>query len=109
MGARPQEVFMVEPLGSKTGNKSTTTLALSESEVAMIEALAMLFNLVIGLHDAKQVVNAFDTRIEQWGKASKPKTAAMLALVKKLATDPKMLTSRRQRAILRYSAPKGRA
>jgi hypothetical protein len=100
---------VADPLKAKARTKATTTVTLTESEIATIEALSMLFNLVIGLRDAKQVVDAFDSRIEQWSKASKPKTAAMLALMKQLATDPKMLKARRQRAILRHSAPRGRA
>ena len=50
-----------------------------------------------------------DTRIEHWTRASKPRTAVIMGLMKQLATDPKMLARRRQRAILRYAVPKGRA
>jgi hypothetical protein len=32
-----------------------------------------------------------------------------MGLIKRLATDPKMLAGRRQRAILRHAVPKGRA
>jgi len=88
-----------------------TKVALSESEVALIEALALLFNIAIGVREdaGRQVASAFDSRIRHWKKAARPKTAALLGLMKQLATDPKMLTTRRQRAILRYAVPKGRA
>ena len=57
----------------------------------------------------QQVAGAFDSRVQHWTRASKPKTAAIMGLMKQLATDPKMLAGRRQRAILRYAVPKGRA
>lgn len=102
---------MAETHGSKPRTKPATTVTLSESEVAMIEALVLLFNIAIGVREdaGRQVGSAFDSRIRHWKKASKPKTAAILGLMKQLATDPKMLTARRQRAILRYAVPKGRA
>lgn len=96
---------------SKPRPNSATTVVLSESEIAMIEALVLLFNIAIGVREdaGRQVASAFDSRIRHWNKAAKPKTAAVLGLMKQLATDPKMLTTRRQRAILRYAVPRGRA
>lgn len=92
-------------------DQETTVVELSESEIAMIDALGILFHIAIGWRDTagRQVAAAFDSRIQHWTKASKPKTAALMELMKQLATDPKMLARRRQRAILRYATPKGRA
>ena len=102
---------MAKKRESKARTNPAATIALSESDIAMIDALGILFNIAIGGRDAagQQVAGAFDSRIQHWTKASKPKTAAILGLMKRLATDPKMLAGRRQRAILRYAVPKGRA
>lgn len=102
---------MAEKRKSKARTNQETTVVLSESDIAMIDALGILFYIAIGGRDAagQQVAGAFDSRIQHWTKASKPKTAALLGLMKQLATDPKMLARRRQRAILRYAIPKGRA
>src|SRR5215208_7229897 len=88
-----------------------TTITLSETNIAMIDALGILFNIAIRGRAAagQQVAEAFDSRIQHWTRASKPKTAAIMGLMKQLATDPNMLARRRQRAILRYAEPKGRA
>jgi hypothetical protein len=102
---------MAEKRAPKARTNPETNIALSESDIAMIDALGILFNIAIGGRDAagQQVAGAFDSRIQHWTRASKPKTAAIMGLMKKLATDPKMLAGRRQRAILRYAVPKGRA
>ena len=102
---------MAEKRDSKVRTNPETPVALSESDIAMIDALGILFHIAIGGRDAtgRQVAGAFDSRIQHWTKASKPKTAALLGLMKRLATDPKILAGRRQRAILRYAIPKGRA
>ena len=96
---------------SKARTDPKSTIELSESDIAMIDALGILFYIAIGGRDAagRQVAGAFDSRIRHWTKASKPMTAALLGLIKKLATDPKMLAGRRARASLRYAVPKGRA
>src|SRR5882724_121228 len=102
---------MADKQDSKARTNLETTVALSESDIAMIDALGILFHIAIGGRDAagQQVAAAFDSRIQHWTKASKPKTAALLGLMKQLATDPKMLAGRRQRTLLRYAVPKGRA
>jgi hypothetical protein len=102
---------MAEKRESRARSRPATTVALSESDIAIIDALGILFHIAIGGRDAagRQVAGAFDTRIQHWKKASKPKAAAIMGLMKRLATDPKMLAGRRQRAILRYAIPKGRA
>jgi hypothetical protein len=102
---------MARKRAPKPRTNPETSVALSESDIAMIDALGILFNIAIGGRDAagQQVAGAFDSRIEHWTRASKLKTAAIMGLMKRLATDPKMLAGRRQRAILRYAVPKGRA
>jgi hypothetical protein len=84
---------------------------LTESDLATLDALSILFSIAIGLREGagQQVAKALDARIQHWAKRSKPKAAGILAVLKKMTTDPKMLTARRQRAVLRYGAPKGRA
>jgi len=106
-----KEVVMAKKRAPKLRTNPGTNVALSESDIAMIDALGILFNIAIGGRDAagQQVAGAFDSRIEHWTRASKPKTAAIMGLMKQLATDPKMLAGRRQRAILRYAVPEGRA
>jgi len=108
---RRQEVVMAEKRESKAQTNPETTVTLSDSDIAMIDALGILFNIAIAGRDAagQQVAGAFDSRIQHWTKASKPKTAAIMGLMKQLATDPKMLAGRRQRALLRFAVPKGRA
>jgi len=102
---------MAKKQAPKARTNPETNIALSESDIAVIDALGILFNIAIGGRDAagQQVAGAFDSRIQHWTKASKPKTAALMGLMKELATDPKMLARRRQRAILRFAVPKGRA
>ena len=102
---------MVKKQAPKARTNPETNITLSESDIAMIDAVGILFNIAIGGRDAagQQVAGAFDSRIRHWTRASKPKTAALMGLMKQLATDPKMLARRRQRAILRYAVPKGRA
>lgn len=102
---------MAEKRASKAQTNPATDVALSEADIAMIDALGILFNIAIGGRDAagRQVAVAFDSRIQHWARASRPKTAAIMGLMKRLATDPKMLAGHRQRAILRYAVPKGRA
>lgn len=102
---------MAKKQAPKARTNPETNIALSESDIAVIDALGILFNIAIGGRDAagQQVAGAFDSRIQHWTKASKPKTAALMGLMKQLATDPKMLARRRQRAILRFAMPKGRA
>jgi hypothetical protein len=102
---------MAKKRAPKARTNPETNIALSESDIAMIDALGILFNIAIRGRDAagQQVAGAFDSRIQHWTRASKPKTAAIMGLMKQLATDPKMLARRRQRAILRYAVPKGRA
>jgi hypothetical protein len=102
---------MAKKRAPKARTNPETNIALSESDIAVIDALGILFNIAIGGRDTagQQVAGAFDSRIQHWTKASKPKTAALMGLMKQLATDPKMLARRRQRAILRYAMPKGRA
>jgi hypothetical protein len=102
---------MAEKKEAKALPHPETAVGLSESDIALIDALGILFYIAIGGRDAagRQVAGAFDSRIQHWMKASKPQTAALMGLIKQLATDPKMLAGRRQRAILRYAIPKGRA
>ena len=102
---------MAKKRAPKARTNPETNIALTESDIAVIDALGILFNIAIGGRDGagRQVAGAFDSRIQHWTKASKPKTAAIMGLMKRLATDPKMLAGRRQRAILRYAVPKGRA
>jgi hypothetical protein len=102
---------MAKKRAPKARTNPETNIALSESDIAVIDALGILFNIAIGGRDAagQQVAEAFDSRIRHWTRASKHKTAALMGLMKELATDPKMLARRRQRAILRYAVPKGRA
>jgi len=102
---------MAKKRAPKARTNPETNIALSESDIAVIDALGILFNIAIGGRDAagQQVARAFDSRIQHWTKASRPKTAALMGLMKQLATDPKMLARRRQRAILRYVVPEGRA
>jgi hypothetical protein len=102
---------MAKKQAPKAQTNPETNITLSESDIAMIDAVGILFNIAIGGRDAagQQVAGAFDSRIRHWTRASKPKTAALMGLMKQLATDPKMLARRRQRAILRYAVPKGRA
>jgi len=109
--SKEEEALVAEKRETKSRTSSAAAIALSESEVAMIEALALLFNIAIGVREdaGRQVASAFDSRIRHWSKAAKPRTAAILGLMKQLATDPKMLTTRRQRAILRHALPKGQA
>jgi len=98
---------MAKKRAPKPRTNPESNVALSESDIAVIDALGILFNIAIGGRDAagQQVAGAFDSRIEHWTRASKPKTAAIMGLMKQLATDPKMLAGRRQRAILRYAVP----
>jgi hypothetical protein len=77
----------------KARTNPETIVALSESDIAMINTLGILFHIAIGGRDA----------------TGQQVAAALLGLMKRLATDPKMLACRRQRAILRYAIPKGRA
>jgi hypothetical protein len=102
---------MAKKQAPKARTNAKANIALSESDIAVIDALGILFNIAIGGRDAagQQVAGAFDSRIQHWTKASKPKTAALMGLMKQLATDPKMLARRRQRTILRFAVPKGRA
>jgi hypothetical protein len=102
---------MAKKRAPKARTNPETNIALSESDIAVIDALGILFNIAIGGRDTDglQVAGAFDSRIRHWTRASKHKTAALMGLMKKLATDPKMLARRRQRAILRYAVPEGRA
>jgi hypothetical protein len=102
---------MAKKRAPKAWTNPEADIALSESDIAVIDALGILFNIAIGGRDTagRQVAGAFDSRIQHWTKASKPKTAALMGLMKQLATDPNMLARRRQRAILRYAEPKGRA
>jgi hypothetical protein len=68
---------MAEKRGSKARTKPEATIALSESDIALIDALGILFYIAIGGRDAagRQVAGAFDSRVEHWMKASKPQTA----------------------------------
>ena len=102
---------MAEKRDAKARTSPEAAAGLSDSDIALIDALGILFFIAIGGRDAagRQVAGAFDSRIEHWTKASKPRTAALMGLIKRLATDPKMLAGRRQRAILRHAVPKGRA
>ena len=102
---------MAKKRAPKARTSPETNITLSESDIAVIDALGILFNIAIRGREAagQQVAGAFDSRIQHWTRASKPKTAAIMGLMKQLATDPEMLAGRRQRAILRYAVPKGRA
>ena len=73
----------------KARTNPETNIALSESDIAVIDALGILFNIAIGGRDAagQQVAGAFDSRIQHWTRASMPKTAATMGLMKKLADD----------------------
>jgi hypothetical protein len=108
---RFEEAVMPEKRKSTARANPEATVALSETEIAMIDAMGILFHIAIGGRDAagQQVAGAFDSRIQHWTKAAKPRTAGLMGLMKKLATDPKMLARRRQRAILQYAIPRGRA
>lgn len=82
---------------------------LSESDLATIAALSIVFDLVIGndATRAAQIAGLFDVHIRHWDQTGKAKTAAILAMIKQRTTDPAVLEKRQQRLSLRE--PKGSA
>lgn len=82
---------------------------LSETDLAVVAAMSIVFDLVIG-NDATragQIGQLFDVHIRHWDQTGKPKTAAILAMIKRQTTDPAVIEKRRQRLSMRDM--KGRA
>lgn len=76
---------------------------LSETDLALVDSLALLFDLLIAGKDdvARMIAGLLDARIRHWEQRAKPKTAAILAMMKHQATDPAVLERRRQQFSLR--------
>jgi hypothetical protein len=76
---------------------------LSETDLALIDSLTLLFDLLIGGKDdvAQLIAGLLDARIRHWEQKGKPKTAAVLAMMKRQSTEPALLEQRRQRLSLR--------
>jgi len=57
---------MAKKRAPKARTNPETNLTLSESDIAMIDALCILFNIAIGGRDAagQQVAGAFDSRVQ---------------------------------------------
>ncbi len=92
-------------------SKLLNHVQLSESDIALVDAVGILFDLVVAGRDpvARKLDKALQIRARHWMKVSKPNAAAILTLLRKRSTDPGTLARRRTAAALLTATPKGRA
>ena len=76
---------MAEKRKSNARTDPLSTVTLSESDIAMIDALGILFHIAIGGREAagRQVAGAFDSRIEHWTKNGAQLSDTVRRLVEK--------------------------
>ena len=84
---------------------------LTETDVAMVDALSILFDIAVANRDAvaKTLDKALEVRARHWAKASKPKAAAILMLLRQRSTEKSTLTRKRMAQALARATPRGSA
>jgi len=90
---------------------SEPTEPLNESDLALIDALTALTDLLIGAGALKveSVQNVVQPRIQMWEQKGKLKTATILGLWRAMTTDPEFRKRRENDLGLRAMEPKGKA
>lgn len=70
-----------------------TKVLLTESDVAMVDALSILFDIAVANRDAvaRTLDKTLELRARHWERASRPKTAAILTLLRKRSTEKNTL------------------
>lgn len=91
--------------------RKAVQVPLTESDVAMVDALSILFDVTVGNRDAvaKALDKALEIRARHWSKASKPKAAAILMLLRKRSTEKGTLARKRMATALARVMPRGTA
>jgi hypothetical protein len=89
----------------------TAKVPLTESDLAMVDALSILFDVTVANRDAVARIldKALEVRARHWAKASRPKASAILMLLRKRSTEKGTLARKRMATALARVAPKGRA
>lgn len=84
---------------------------LTESEMAMIDAVRTLYDLVIGkrLISREDADRLLELHQRRWVKQTKPRAAGILGVLRAVATHPDVYKRRESALKLRMELPKGSA
>jgi hypothetical protein len=81
----------------------------SDNELALLDAVRTLYDIVIGAGATTyaQADGLLEMHQQRWEHRGRPKAATMLALIRRLATDPDAEKRRAVVEMLRMAKPKG--